>query len=362
MFLFRIKLVFTAMKNYVLVSFLAFVLVACNQSGSKTFIAANNPNIAYIGRFDFTNKMKPVFMYSGCAIRAVFSGTSVDMVMKDDSLRNMFTVIIDDSLFVLTTNRKDGIYLLATNLKDKNHIIEINRRTEWHAGNTVFEGFNIDKGKKLYRQEIKERKIEFIGDSYTCGYGNEGKSREEHFRYETENNWMTFGAITARALNSEYYAVCRSGIGMAQGYGGGKDFTMPKLYDEVTINNKKTWDFTKFQPQLVVIDLAGNDLSAPLDSATFVNTYVDFLRRIGKSHSASKIICAAGPSSSGDDWQKWKNYIHAVVNQYEKINPVVHYFEFTPFEPNGSDWHPNVAEHKKMAEELIPYIKTLMNW
>ena len=350
------------MKTSFSLVWIALVLVACTGPGSKEFVAADNPNIAYIGRFDQSDKTKPEFMYSGCAIRTVFKGTSVEVVMKDDSLRNLFTVIIDDSLFVLTANRADSTYLLADSLQNKQHTLDIIRRTEWHGGNTTFLGLRIDKGKKLYKPVIGDRRIEFIGDSYTCGYGNEGKSREEHFTYETENNYLTYGALTARALNAEYQAVCRSGIGIVQGYGGGRDFTMPGLYDEVTINNPVTWDYSMNQPQLVVIDLGANDLSAPLDSAEFVNAYVNFLKRIRTNYPSAEIVCIAGPSTPGKEWQTWRNYIHAVVDLFGNNDQAIKYFECSTFEPNGSDWHPNVAEHQKMADELIPFLKELMNW
>jgi len=61
-------------------------------------------------------------------------------------------------------------------------------------------------------------------------------------------------------------------------------------------------------------------------------------------------------------WDLWKVLIHSVVDQYGKTDPLVSYFEFTTFEPNGSDWHPNVVEHQRMAEELIPYLRKLQNW
>lgn len=349
------------MKLFLLL-LIAIILSACSTPGSKKFISANNKNIALIGRFDLTETKNPVFMYSGSQIRTVFTGTSVELILKDDSLRNMFNIVVDDSLFVLTTNKPDGIYLLAKNLEDRKHTLEIYRRTEWHGGNTTFKGFNLDKGKRLYKSQVKTRTIEFIGDSYTCGYGDEGKSREEHFRYETENNYLTYGAITSRALDAEYITVCRSGIGIWQGYGGNTTFTMPKLYDQVIINSTSKWDFKKFQPQTVVIDLGGNDLSAPLDSAAFVTAYIGFLKRIRNNYGDSRIVCIAGPDSPGAEWENWRSLIHTVVDQYGKGDSLVSYFEFTPFEPNGSDWHPNIEEHKRMAEELVPYLKTLMKW
>jgi lysophospholipase L1-like esterase len=173
---------------------------------------------------------------------------------------------------------------------------------------------------------------------------------------------MTYGAITARALDADYYGICRSGIGIWQGYGGNTDFTMPKFYDEVIMNSSKKWDFERIQPQLVSIDLGANDLSANLDSAKFVTTYKLFLERIRKNYPKAKIVCIAGPSAPGAEWEKWKSLLHATMNETGKDIKELYYFEFGTFEPNGSDYHPNIPEHMKMADELIPYLKNLMNW
>jgi hypothetical protein len=305
---------------------------------------------------------KPAFMYSGCAIRTRFTGTSVEMLMKDDSMRNLFTIVLDDSVFVRSMNEPDSSYLLASGLKDTIHSLNIIRRTEWHAGNNVFLGLRLDPRQKVLPPEVSDRNIEFIGNSYTCGYGNEGLSQTENFKFETENNYLSFGAITTRELNAEYVAVCRSGIGIVQGYGGLRDFNMPAVYDEIIVNNPVKWDYKQQVPNLVVVDLITNDLSAPLDSLEFTGKYLDFIKRIRNNYSNAAILCLAGPSSPGNQWLKVQNYIHAIVNESAKTDNNVHYFEFTPFEMHGSDWHPNVAEHRKMADELNPFIRNLMKW
>jgi hypothetical protein len=345
-----------------LLSILAGVLFTCANPHEKTIITPDDPHIAYIGRFDLSDKTAPVFMYSGCAIRTVFSGTSVELLMRDDDLRNMFTVVLDDSLFVLTTNKAKHSYMVAKNLKDTVHKLEIIRRTEWHGGNTTFLGLKIDRNSKLHHPEMKSRIIEFIGDSYTCGYGNEGLSQTEDFAYETENNYLSFGAITARELDAEYVAVCRSGIGMVQGNGGNRDFIMPALYDEVIAESDLKWDYSSISPHLVVIDLIANDLSAPLDSAEFATAYYKFLQRIRNNYPEAFIVCIAGPAAPGKQWNAIRNYIGSIVTEFSRNDQHTAYFEFTPFEMHGSDWHPNVEEHQKMAEELIPYIKDLMRW
>jgi lysophospholipase L1-like esterase len=349
-------------KLSLLVIITSFCLVSIAQKKQVFFVAASDPNIQYIGRFDFSEKGKPVFMYSGCDIRTAFTGTSISVLLQDDSLRNWFTVKLDDSLFIFKANKKDGVYYLAQNLPNQKHTLEIIRRTEWHGGNTTFLGFNIDEGKKLVPLKRKKRAIEFIGDSYTCGYGNEGKTSEEHFTYETENNYASYGAITARAFNAGYVAVCRSGIGMYQSYGGGKTFTQPNLYDEIVVNGKARWDYTRNQPQLVVIDLGGNDLSVDLDSSAFVNTYIKFLQKIRLQYPKVKIICVAGPSGLGDTWVKFQSHVKAVANHFKSIDKGIYYFKFSPFDPHGSDGHPNIKEHQQMANELILFIKKITKW
>ena len=350
------------MKKYCLLNVILFWAVTIAQAQAVTHISPSNADIEYVGRFDFSNKEKPVFMYSGTALGIGFTGTSVSVLLQDDSLRNWFTVKLDDSLFIFKADKKDGVYLLAQNLPDQKHTVEIIRRTEWHGGNTTFLGFNMDEGKKVIPVKRKERTIEFIGDSYTCGYGDEGKSREEHFTYETENNYASYGAITARAFNAGYVGICRSGIGMYQSYGGGKTFTQPNLYDEIVVNSKARWDYTKNQPQLVVIALGGNDLSVDLDSTEFVNTYIRFVKKIRLQYPSAKIICVAGPSGLDDKWTKFQSHVQAAALHFKSRDKGIYYFEFSPFDPNGSDWHPNVKEHQQMANELILFVKKITKW
>ncbi|MEP7278608.1 MAG: SGNH/GDSL hydrolase family protein [Bacteroidota bacterium] len=330
------------------------------QTAAKKFISAADAKFSYVGRFDFSNAKQPAFMYSGSAIKAVFSGTSVEMEMKDDNLRNYFTIIIDDSIFKLKTDKPAGIYMLAKDLPNKKHTLQIIRRTEWHGGDSHFVGLYLDAAKRLFKPTINKRSIEFIGDSYTCGYGNEGASKNEHFSYETENSYLSYGAITARALQADYIGICRSGIGMYQGYGGHPKFAMPAVYDEVINSNKLSWDFAAHQPSMVVIDLGSNDFSAVLDSVKFTTAYLDFLKRIRNNYPQSTIVCAAGPSGGGDSFDTQQSYIKAVVDAFGKDDKAVHYFVFSAFQMNGSDWHPNVAEHKKMSAELIPFLKSLL--
>lgn len=344
----------------------AFVLLVIitnisSCTNAQQFIPADNPAIQLVGRFDLADKSKPVFMYSGVMIRTGFSGTSVAVRLADDSLRNWFTVKLDDSIFTFKADNKKGIYSLAMHLADKKHTLEISRRTEWHGGNTTFTGFEIDEGKSLFALPKLKRTIEFIGNSLTCGYGNEGKSRQEHFTYETENNYHTYGTITARKLKANYISVCRSGIGMYQSYGGEHDFVQPKLYDEVALKSQYKWDYKNNQPDVVAIELGSNDLAKPLDSAKYVDSYIEFVNKIRTQYPIAKIICISGPLDLNDSANTFSRYVQDVVKHFNNDTNIYH-FDFGKLDSNGADWHPNVKEHEVMAARLIPFIQKVTGW
>ena len=339
-----------------------FFLAGSGVKAQWQLIPANDQSIQYVGRFDFTNPAAPVFMYSGCMIKTGFTGTSISVKLIDDSLRNWFTVKLDDSVFIFRADKANGIYKLAANLKNKKHSIEISRRTEWHGGNTRFQGFLIDENEKYFALPNLGRSIEFIGNSLTCGYGNEGSSREEHFKYETENSYLTYGALVSRAVKADYILVCRSGVGMYQDYGGDTSFVQPKLYDEIVKGSKALWDYKKTQPDIVVIELGANDLNKSLDSAAFANSYTRFIEMIRKQYKQAKIICVAGPDLPGDKNSKFQSYLKAITNQFADTDKNVYYFYFGVIDTNGSDWHPNVKEHRQMANALLPFVKSIAKW
>ena len=60
-------------------------------------------------------------------------------------------------------------------------VCTIQKRNEGRQGRLTFKGLCTD-GEFLQARSLKDRKIEAIGDSYTCGYGTEGKDRSEGFK------------------------------------------------------------------------------------------------------------------------------------------------------------------------------------
>ena len=155
-----------------------FVPLACllNSVMAQTiapegnWISPSDSCIQYVGRVSFTNPEAPAFTYPGVQINARFEGTSLKMKAKPMS--GYFMVQIDGSTpYKVSFNApKDSVATLAVALRDEAHTVKLVYINEGYQRMPEFRGFGLDEGCKLLPPPaLPVRKIEFIGDSMTCG-------------------------------------------------------------------------------------------------------------------------------------------------------------------------------------------------
>lgn len=355
-------------KFFILSVFLLFFVLDAQCDTIKP----DNALIEYTGRIDFANPLKPRFSYSGVSVRACFQGTSISLILDDVGTRNYYNVILDNEVITrLQTKAGLATYNIATGLKDTNHEIEIFRLTEETFGKTYFCGFVVDPGKTgVEIPNKRSRLIEFIGNSITCGYGNEGVNGQGSFGPTTQNHYLTYAAITSRSFNARHLAVCKSGIGIYRNYDGpvtGSADCMPNLYERIFLYDAAPlYKFTD-QPDLICIDLGTNDFSTGKgDSTRFVDNYLKFIDQLQLKNNGADILCLLGPMIGGSDLIKVRNYTKFIVSTANnKGKGKVSFFEMSLQTGNlgiGIDYHPTVAQHLKNAKELINYISTLKGW
>jgi hypothetical protein len=359
------------MKHIWVILMLGFIISNLCSGKTTDTIPANDPLIEYTGRIDFKNPLTPRFSYSGVSIRACFSGSSIGVILNDNVGSNYYNVILDgallDSLHAVTGKK---LYPIAADLENKIHEIEIFKRTEEMFGKTEFFGFVVDEGSSLSAiTNTRSRLIEFIGNSITCGYGNEGVNGGT-FGPTTENHYLTYAAFTSRNFNARHLAVCKSGIGIYRNYDGpaiGNPDCMTNYYTRIYLWDENPTYAFKEKPDLICIDLGTNDFSTSGgDSAKFVSNYFRFIDTLQTKYSMPDILCLLGPMMSDPTLSKVRRYLKYIADSASmKGKGNVNFFEMSAQTGSlgiGIDYHPTVAQHKKNGMELTDYIKGLKGW
>ncbi len=228
--------------------------------------------------------------------------------------------------------------------------------------------------------EPNEKLIEFVGDSITCGYGVDDEVKEHHFSTKTEDVTKTYAFKTAEKLGADYSMVSFSGYGIVSGYSGNGEKnssqTLPQHYDKLgfsygTYMGKNTpqsitWDFTKRQPDLIVINLGTNDnsyvLGKPDRTEEYIAEYVEFLKKVREYNPDAAILCTLG--IMGDDL--YAAAADAVERYQTKTGDSnVYSFKFDVQSYNdgfAADWHPTETTHTKAAIKLTAKIREIMGW
>jgi lysophospholipase L1-like esterase len=375
------------MKKFFLLTLLTLVGVLAKANVSVplkgAFVSPTDKHILYAGRISFTNPERPAFNYPGVQIVAAFEGTSIRMMAKPRSGYFMAQIDEAEPFKVAFRGERDSVVTLATALPDGCHTIRLMYIIEGYEFYPEFWGFLLDQGRALVEAPaLPLRKIEFVGNSITCGYGNEGLRKEEHFEYETENHYYSYASIAARALEAQHWVVARSGIGVYRNYGdvktGSPRSCMPVQYEytgyayDLKVRNETSflsekWDFSRYQPDVVCINLGTNDLSTNnYDVKLLKQGYQRLLEMVRLHNPQAKIVLLTGSMLYNQELETAKQLLDEVKAEAQKAgDKEIYRFDMSPIAGDpwyGNDWHPNIYQDEKMAAELTAYLRELMNW
>lgn len=335
-------------------------------------IPASDKGFLYTGRIDFSDKNKPYITWPGTSIKANIAGNKLVLLIEDEKGENYFNVIINGNTlypYVLKLNKGLKKYDLSHLITSKTTEFELFKRTEGYEGGTFFRGVEVQNGYSLEKTPKRpSRKIAFFGDSITSGMGNEGADNDVDNRASEKNHYLSYAAITARNLNAEFHTVSRSGIGFMVSW---FDFIMPDYYDQLTgvENNDSQWDFSTWQPDVVVVNLGQNDswlidnekrLQPEPTDQDIIDAYANFIIKLSVHYPNAKFVSALGSMNATEN-NKWPAYIKRAISRVEQKNSKIK-VEMTLFDFNGYKKHPRVQQHVVNADKLTRHIKSLMNW
>lgn len=360
--------------NFILfvLSFAGSVLYA--QVTATKFVPFNHKSISYMGRVGVTDSCTEIY-WTGTSIKLnVKSTNTIKALLADENGNNYYYVIIDGDgsrASKIKIDKEKKYYTLVSGLDLNKHSIELLKVTNTDFITTRFYGFETAAdGKVLKAAKKPKRKIEFFGNSITCGHGAEDNSNDSGAP-EFFNNYRAYGAITARHFNAQYHCTAKSGIGITISW---FPEVMPEIYDRLNPKDSTSkWDFSKYQPDIVVVNLFQNDSwlvnrpEHPQFKARFgtvkpsedfiIEAYKTFLQSIRGKYPTAQIICSLGDMDATREGSKWPGYIDSAVALMNDKKMVTHYFRY-----KNTPGHPVIKEQQAMADDLVAFIEKQKYW
>jgi len=354
------------MKLYLFALLLLLIGNYPPKQNNTKFYQANHPYIQYTGRMDLSNPLKPKVWASGAYVQFKFKGGFCSAQINDEmrwgtSLNYLEIKIDEQPAYRIQLKGKTNTIVLAEGLTAGEHTVTICKNTEFENGYIEWVGFTCEAILPMPAKQA--RKIEFIGDSITCGAGSdeseikcaEGKWHDQH------NAWLAYGPTTARSLKAQWHLSAVSGIGLMHSCCD-KKIVMPQVFDKVNMaNDTIKWDFKRYQPDVVTVCLGQND--GIQDSTKFVGAYVTFARTLRNYYPKAKLVLLTSPMADKALKNALTKYIIAVQKELRlKGDNNVATYVFSQQYHQGCGGHPSVGEHQQIATELSAFLRKTMKW
>jgi len=327
------------------------------------------------GRTELLAKGEVVLIGSASSVTFGFKGSKCTLKLeaKDNTDHHNYVAIEVDGQYYSREKIEPHGTKVFINVPGNSHTITVYKATEAANGKVIFNGAEGDLFKI---NEKPKKKIEFIGDSITCGMGNDtiaipcGKG----LWYDQHNAYYSYAPIAARTLNADFVLSSVSGIGMYRNWNDEheKEAIMPDVYENLYLNkdSAKPYSFG-FNQDVTCIALGTNDFSngdskktrLPFNEDMYVSNYVKFIQTVYKHAPNTHIVLLDSPMVTGlkaTVFAKCLNKIKDTINAQKGHKPVT-VFIFKAVTPHGCGSHPEIEDDKLMALQLVPYLNKLLN-
>ncbi|ETV79010.1 hypothetical protein, variant 1 [Aphanomyces astaci] len=368
------------------------------KDGSFQLVTAVDPRVFLSGRFlrhdEYASRKTKVnsvqfdWPHCGFSIR-VKRTRGVGIRLKGEG--NYFNVFVDGEFkCILRASLKASCCDVVTfddDIGDEEHTVTISKRTEPQMRGAVstfkvctFYGFVVDKAAVVLPCDPGFRhRIEFIGDSDTCGFGNEGVATSSKgifgMKGRMENVYNGYACIAARMFHAEAHILAWSGKGVKSNLGDWGP-NMSSMWKNAIASREFPWDLNSWQPHAVVINLGTQDLFPPASSeAEIVEAYTALLEDVRQHRPDAHIFCVVCDENcmSGEDDLVNRSRISlqlqeitkVAMSRVKKMDLRMHY-AFIKGGLDDSDFanmrHYAVSGHVKFAQALAKEIAFRTEW
>lgn len=344
------------------------------------------------------------FNWTGSGFALAFEGTRVEIEAtafaddypgEDENLPWLAVLLDGDREPTRLVKAEKGAHRLALYESEapQRHVLHVVKRSENSKGRVCVHRLFVE-GKALpFTPEEPRYRLEFIGDSITCGFGGDMPGDSPVFSTALENGLRSYAAVTAELLGAQYHSLCISGIPLCWASDPAYRLRLPQFPDfETSARSMEThyeytdrfhqeaqgmahgfekWDFDRFRPDAIVINLGTNDAfrirvsgNDPAEEAHFVQRYRAFLPLLRRLNGPRPVIaCTLGSM----DYFLF-DAIEKAVAAYQKETGDQRVFcmKFGAIDPWGEGFgglgHPNAKTHARMGRELASALKPWLGW
>ncbi|MFM2392870.1 MAG: hypothetical protein RLZZ546_852, partial [Bacteroidota bacterium] len=220
----------------------------------------------------------------------------------------------------------------------------------------------------------KQKLIEFIGNSITCGAASDTSEFPctEGNYHDHSNAYLAFGPRVSRELKVDFIINSISGAGIYRNWNSDGP-TLPELYDFVDLSSLENgkYDHTQNKPNIISIALGTNDFSKgdgvkarlPFDRDKFVFHYIQFIKKIKNIHPKAIIVLTDSPMINGENKNIFNSCLLEIKKNVDDLYPLsqgIYIFTYKEMEPRGCSYHPSIDDHYMMAMEIKDFYKNLL--
>ncbi|MFT7609314.1 MAG: lysophospholipase L1-like esterase [Candidatus Aldehydirespiratoraceae bacterium] len=312
-------------------------------------IAADDPAVQLVGRWDISDPAAPVARWAGASMSFRFNGTAVGVKLFSQGQEEWIRVVVDGDVLGarnLQLTGDDGIVPITLEpifdeLDAGWHTIEVIKETQF--SNLIFRGFIATGTGETEPVDPLERRIVFYGDSNLAGHSleNERDQADPHL----VGTYFGYAGITARMFAADFHNISWSGSTLSG---------VQAVFDAVDrAAPEETWELDRFPADLVVMNLGANDIYGTTPDAVKAD-YLSMLDTLRAGHPGAHIVVYNAYGWSIDEPA---NYTHELADLWDDDN-----FSVATFPWVFEQFHGTEYDHGGMAMVLADHIETVMGW
>jgi lysophospholipase L1-like esterase len=231
---------------------------------------------------------------------------------------------------------------------------------------SVFGGFYGRSASASQHLPHRSRQIEFIGDSFTVGYGNTSQKRDctDQEIWSTTDTSQGVAARVAARFNADYQVNAISGRGIVRNFNGSRGAPLPKIYPYMLFDQKRVYSDRNWRPKLIVIELGANDFSTALNPSEkwrtraelrrdFENVYVEFVNDLRVRNPDAFILLWVAETGDSETTSEVANVADRLRHAGEKR---LGFLVIRGLAFSGCNYHPSVSDDEVIAGKLNRFI------